>query len=88
MLMVHDLVLSEPPNNDYQRLFIYAPVNQFCAIMITRIVLQQNTKCQKTENRQVLIDEIYVVTNKKVKKYFFIKLQRKYCVNTTPLSCR
>ena len=70
MLMVHDIVLSEPPNNDYQRLFIYAPVNHFCAIMITRIVLQQNTKCQKTENRQVLIDEIYVVTNKKVKKYF------------------
>ena len=70
MLMVHDIVLSEPPNNDYQRLFIYAPVNQICAIMITCIVLQQNTKCQKIENRQVLIDEIYVVTNKKVKKYF------------------
>ena len=63
------------------------PLNQFCAIMITAIVLQQNTKCQKTENRQVLIDEIYVVTNKKMKKYFFIELQRKYCENTTPLSC-
>ena len=46
MLVVHDSVLSEPPNND-KRLFIYVAMNQWCAIMITHIVLQQNTKCQK-----------------------------------------
>ena len=54
MLMVHDYVVSDPPNNDNQRFFIDAPMIQCCAIMIKRIVLQQN---EIVKNRQVLIAE-------------------------------